>query len=108
MLQQDDSDTPRPWLQHYPAGIDWNMDLPVAPVFDFLYATAEKFGARPAFDFFGKKWTWNEIRDLVDRMAAGLQAQGVGRGVKVGLLLPNSPYYLVSYYAVLRAGGTVV
>ena len=84
------------------------MTLAATPVHDFLYETAQKFGARPAFDFFGKKWTWSEIRDLVDRAAAGLQALGVGRGVKVGLLLPNSPYFLISYYAILRTGATVV
>ena len=84
------------------------MTLAATPVHDFLYETAQKFGARPAFDFFGKKWTWSDIRELVDRTAAGLQALGVGRGVKVGLLLPNSPYFLISYYAILRTGATVV
>src|SRR3569623_2134378 len=84
------------------------MYLPAAPVHDFLYEAADKFGARPAFDFFGKKWTWSDMRDLVDRAAAGLQAQGVSKGIKGGLLLPNSPFFLISYYAILRTGATVV
>ncbi len=84
------------------------MKLAATPVHDFLYETAQKFGDRPAFDFFGKKWTWSAMRDLVDRAAAGLQKQDVGKGVKVGLLLPNSPYFLIAYYAILRTGATVV
>ena len=30
------------------------------------------------------------------------------RGIKVGLVLPNCPYAVICYYAVLKAGGTVV
>jgi len=29
-------------------------------------------------------------------------------GVKVGLCLPNTPYYVICYFAVLKAGGTLV
>ncbi|GAG28164.1 unnamed protein product, partial [marine sediment metagenome] len=40
--------------------------------------------------------------------AKGLTALGVRAGVRVGLLLPNSPTYLIYYFAILKAGGTVV
>lgn len=33
---------------------------------------------------------------------------GVGKGVRVGLMLPNCPAFIISYYAILKAGGTVV
>ncbi len=45
---------------------------------------------------------------LVDQAAAGLQRLGVGKGTKVGLFLPNSPTFIVYYYAALKAGATVV
>ena len=45
---------------------------------------------------------------LVDRAAAGLAAIGVTKGTKVGLFLPNSPTFILFYYATLKAGGTVV
>ena len=40
--------------------------------------------------------------------AAGLQRLGVKKGTKVGLLLPNTPTFIVYFFAVLKAGGTVV
>ncbi|EAV45413.1 AMP-dependent synthetase and ligase [Roseibium aggregatum IAM 12614] len=55
----------------------------------------------------GKTWSYAEIGALVDRTAAGLQAMGVGPGVHVGLCLPNTPYYTIFYFAVLKIGGTV-
>ncbi len=103
-MQQDN----RPWTAHYDEGIDAAMNLPPRPVFALLEDTLRAHGNRPAFDFLGKKYTWSEIGELVDAFAAGLQELGVGKGVKVGLFLPNTPYYLVAYYGVLKAGGTVV
>ena len=56
----------------------------------------------------GKRLSFAEIGALSDRAAKGLRALGVGEGVKVGLLLPNTPTFVIFYYGVLKAGGTVV
>jgi long-chain acyl-CoA synthetase len=56
----------------------------------------------------GKRLSFTELGDLSDRVAKGLRALGVGEGVRVGLLLPNSPTFVIFYYGVLKAGGTVV
>jgi len=63
---------------------------------------------RPAVDFLGKRLTYAEVGSLVDRAARGLQDLGVRKGVRVGLCLPNTPVYVICYYAVLKAGGIVV
>ena len=40
---------------------------------------------------------------------AGLLAEhGVGPGDRVGIMLPNVPYFPVIYYGILRAGAVVV
>lgn len=100
--------TSHPWLQNYPPGIDWDMPIADKPAYAMLEETAAKFPNRPAFDFLGKKYSWAKIARLADRLAAGLQEMGVGKGYKVGLFLPNSPYFLISYYAILKTGATVV
>lgn len=97
-----------PWLVKYPQNINWDTEIPLRPVYDILDVTCRDYGNRPAFDFLDKKWTWAEIGDLVNRMAKGLQQIGVKKGDKVGLCLPNCPYFLISYYAILKAGATVV
>jgi long-chain acyl-CoA synthetase len=73
-----------------------------------LDEAAQRFGARPAVDFLGRGWSWSEIATLADRAAAGLQQRGVVKGTRVGLCLPNTHYFIVMYYAILKAGGTVV
>lgn len=66
------------------------------------------FPDRVAVDFFGREWTYGQIGASVDRVACGLQQKGLGKGDRFGLCLPNTPYSVILYYAVLRAGGVVV
>jgi long-chain acyl-CoA synthetase len=101
-------ETARPWLEAYPAEIDWHAPFPEHPLYHFLDEAAVRFGDRPAADFLGKKTSYRVLADLVNRAARGLADLGVGKGVRVGLFLPNTPFYVIAYYAVLKAGGTVV
>jgi long-chain acyl-CoA synthetase len=96
------------WENHYPSGLHWNSPLHPMPVYTLLDRTRQKFGSRPAFNFMGKHLTWDQIGALVDRMAKGLHDLGVERGVKVGLCLPNTPYFMIAYYAIAKTGATVV
>lgn len=96
------------WLKNYPEGVVWDAKIPFCPVHHMLDRTVRLYGDRPGFNYLGKKMSWSEIGDQVNRLARGLQTIGVKKGVKVGLFLPNSPSFLISYYAVLKAGGTVV
>lgn len=92
----------------YPAAVNWAAALPATPVSALLETTCARFADRPALTCLGKTWTWAAIGLAVNRLAAGLQKEGVVKGTRVGLFLPNGPYFLIAYYAVLKAGGTVV
>jgi len=47
------------------------------------------------------------LLEHVNRCAAGLQALGVRKGDRVALMMSNCPQFVVSYFGVLKAGGTV-
>ena len=53
-------------------------------------------------------WTYAEIGERVRQAARGLQDIGVKPGMRVGLCLPNTPYFVIFYFAILRVGGVVV
>ncbi len=97
-----------PWLADYPAGIDWSEGIEERAVFAFMDDAAGRFVENRCIDFLGKTYTYREIGEQVNRAAKGFQHLGVGKGVKVGLCLPNTPYAVICYYAILKAGGTVV
>ncbi|MBM3555633.1 MAG: long-chain fatty acid--CoA ligase [Alphaproteobacteria bacterium] len=97
-----------PWLKSYPSGLNWNAPITKRPVPQILDDAVKQFADRPFLDFLGKKYTYREVAALVDKAAAGFQKMGVGKGVKVGLFLPNCPQQIICYFGVLKAGGTVV
>lgn len=96
------------WLASYPARIDWAAEIPVEPLSDALDRAVTHHGDRSCIDFLGRTYRYQEIGDLVDRATKGLQALGVTKGSRVGLFLPNSPAFVIAYYAILKAGGVVV
>ncbi len=104
----DRTGTDYAWIKSYPAGVDWHTPLEAAPLFDLIDDAVARSSARPCTTFLGRTLTYGEIGALVDRAAAGLQQLGVIKGTKVGLLLPNTPTFIVYYFAILKAGGVVV
>ena len=103
-----DSREPRPWLAHYPDGLDWHAEIPVKPVYTLLDEGAARFAERPCIDFLDRRYLYRDVADLARRAARGLADLGVGPCAKIGLFLPNCPYFVIVYHAVLRTGATVV
>ncbi len=97
-----------PWIDAYPTGLQWDADLPQTSVLKLLDDAVSRWPDHAAIDFMGRKITYRELSALVNCAAAGLQRLGVRPGVHVGLYLPNVPQYVISFFGILRAGGTVV
>jgi len=97
------------WLKHYPAGVPAELKTDLYPS---LVALLEESFARyrdlPAYRFMGKAITFGQVDDLSRAFAAWLQGQGLARGDRVALMMPNVPQYPVAVAAVLRAGFVVV
>ncbi len=97
-----------PWETSYPRGVLWSDSVKTGSISSLLDSNIKNFPERPAFDFMGKKWSWEQIGNLVSRMAKGLHDLGVEKGSKVGICLPNTPYFLIAYYAISKTGATIV
>jgi long-chain acyl-CoA synthetase len=52
--------------------------------------------------------TYQEFDQVTDRMAAGLQALGLEKGNHAAVLFPNSMDTLLSYFAIIKAGGSAI
>jgi len=56
----------------------------------------------------GRSDTFEEIERRSAALARGLLAEGAGKGVRIGLLMPNSADWIVSFLAITRIGGIAV
>ena len=97
------------WEKSYPPGVHWDCPLPPAvPLESLLETAATRWPDRIAVDFYDRAFTYRELHDLAARAAKGLQTLGVAPGVHVGLHLPNTPHFVICFFAALMAGGRVV
>jgi long-chain acyl-CoA synthetase len=97
-----------PWIKSYPPEVDWAAELPLKPLYSLLEDAAALHEARPCVEFRGRQFSFAEIKLLTDKAARGLTDAGFKPGMKLGLFLPNCPYFVVFYYAGLKAGGIIV
>ncbi len=106
----------RPWYRFYDPDVPRSLEYPAIPFFRFLEDSARRFPDRPALifkpahqGFAGSAMTYRELNALSDRFAAALYHElGVRKGDRVALILPNTPQFVIAYFAVLKVGGIVV
>ncbi|MDB5585990.1 MAG: dicarboxylate--CoA ligase PimA [Devosia sp.] len=99
----------RPWIGSYPDGIRWDVAIDTRPVHEQVLAACAKDPFAPAMDFMGGTTSFGDLARKIIAFAGALQHQfGVTKGSRVMLMLPNTPFYPIAYYGVLRAGGIVV
>ena len=96
------------WEKSYPPGVSWDLEPPLKTTYALLDEAVAEYGKNNALDFMDKKVNYEDLGDMVERAAKGFQELGVGKGVHVGLFLPNTPHFVVCFFAVLKAGGIVV
>lgn len=96
------------WQQHFPDVCDWDGPLEITTLPHLLAAGVVARGNAPALDFRGAKLSYRTLAREVERLASGLAQSGVKAGDAVALLLPNTPYHPLCFFALTRLGARVV
>ena len=81
---------------------------PNVPVSALLEDAARRFPQRIGCTLFQETYTFADLARRAQRLATALAALGAGPGQRVGLLLPNTPEYLVALQAVWLTGATAL
>ena len=107
----------RPWQKNYDSHVPKTLKpYPEFPLHDFLRQSAQKFPDRPltltsaAIPVAGrmkKILTYREVDQLSDALAVGLVEMGLQKGDRVAIVMPNCAQFVISFYAILKAGGVV-
>ena len=66
----------------------------------------ERFGERDALivRHQGIRWSWHQLKQRVDALAAGLMALGLEPGARIGIWSPNNAEWAVTQFATAKAG----
>lgn len=97
-----------PWVAHYPRCVPAHLDYPDEPAFFLLEEAARREPSRIACQYYHQKLTYEELHAQARRFADALRRRGLEPGQRVGILLPNTPEYLIALFGTWMAGGITV
>ncbi len=102
----------KPWLKSYKLGPyklkESLKPYPKEPVFRALDNAAENYPNQTAILFKGKEIKYRQLKTLTDKLASSLASLGVEKGDRVCLFLPNCIEFILSDWAVMKAGAVIV
>ena len=96
------------WIKHYPPGVPETLPPLDKSLIQLFEETCSQFKDQTAFISFGKKITFQELREKSLHLAAYLQSQGLKKGDAFVIQLPNLLQYPISLWAAILSGLTVV
>lgn len=73
-----------------------------------LRKSAEKYQDKAVIHYGERTITYRNLDKQVDSLAAALLQMGLGHHERVGVILGNCPEFVLSYFAITRAGATIV
>ncbi len=93
----------KPWLKFY-GDVPETIDYPRVTLYGALMRTVERVPDAVAWDFLGKKATYREFAEAVDKWARVLAAHGLGRGDRITIATPTCPQGIICVYAANKLG----
>ena len=109
----------QPWFTNYEPRVPRTLEYPAVTLASFLTESARKYPYNTATNFVlsyllggrytvGGQLTYRRLNELVDRFANALHQLGVRKGDRLALMLPNSPQFVIAFFAAMKLGAIVV
>lgn len=98
-----------PWnTTRWPEGVPREITGFEKPIFSLLDQSAETYPNNTFTIFNGRSKSYARVRETVDRIAHFLVEQGIQKGDRVAIFLPNLPHFPEIFFGALKAGATCV
>ena len=92
----------------WPKRLPHAITLPETSLWDNLETSARRYPHKAALVFFGRVFTYHEVLQKAERLAACLFSLEVRKGDRVVLSMQNCPQLVIAHFAILRANAVVV
>ena len=94
----------KPWLKNYDENVPATLEYEEKTFTEKFQETVEKYADKVAIIYVGREFTYRELDDLSNQLAAYLIKSGLKPDDVVGLHMPNIPANYISIIAVQKAG----
>lgn len=94
----------KPWLKYYSEEAK-NAKVPECTIYEYLWENNREHLTDIAIIYFGRKITYDQLFEQIDRMAFFFMKNGIGIGDVVTIIAPSVPEIIYSFYAINKIGG---
>ncbi|WP_454674763.1 AMP-binding protein [Achromobacter pestifer] len=99
----------RIWHKSYPAGVPADIEMDgVTTLVSIVRDSCRRYADKTAYISMGRSISYAELDALTRDFAAWLHANGLGKGDRIALMMPNLLQYPVCLFGALRAGCIIV
>jgi long-chain acyl-CoA synthetase len=95
-------------LDEYACDVPSSVPYPRVALSELLERAARRVPEHPACTLYGQSLTFAQLNEQARRLASALIEKGARPGRHVGVLLPNTPEYLVALQAIWLTGATAL
>ncbi|KKK37397.1 AMP-dependent synthetase [Mesobacillus campisalis] len=96
------------WLKFYPKGVNPDVLIKEKSLNELLDEAVSRFGSDISLEFNQNKWSYQDVQQIVAKLAGALYRRCFKKGDRLSIMLPNCPHYIFSAFAVFKLGGIVV
>ena len=87
----------------------WGIEkMDVGYVYDYFEESVKKFPDKTALIYLGEKFSFNQLREWIERFASGLYGLGLRKGSKCIIYLPNIPPWIIAWLSLQKLGAVAV
>lgn len=97
----------RPWTNRYDPGVQSHLEYPDVVIQDYLINQSAVHSERIALICEERTITYSQLYAVSRKFAFNLVKSGLKKGDRVGVCLPNTIEFVISYFGILMAGGVV-
>ena len=98
----------KPWLKTYPEWLAKSLTLPDCSILDDFERASKAYPDRPCIHYFDASYSYKEIAEMADTLAAALSRIGLRRGDRAILVMQNIPQMAIASLAIWMCAGVVV
>jgi len=84
------------------------MEIVTEAIYEQFERVSQDFSEVPALIYLGERFTYSQLREAAEALAASLHELGVARGDKAIIYLPNCPQWVMAWLALLRIGSVAI
>jgi len=92
----------------WPNRLPKTLTYPEVPLFRLIETAAEFYPEKAAVNYYGQPLSYRRMVGEINSLAGALSAGGIQKGQRVAVYMQNTPHYIISFYAVMRANAVVV